>query len=523
MMGRAAVASNHPAATQAGLDVLRSGGSAVDAAVAVSLSLGVAEPFMSGLGGDGFFHVFDGKPLVYEGTGAAPATATVDVYRGGMPETGPGAVSPPGMLAALEKMHSSHGVLPFAELVGYASDLARRGILVGHTYRRYAASDGSRFKHSPKAAAIFLRDGLAPGIGTRITNLKLADTLDRVAINGVTDFYQGELAKAIAADLRAVGSIVSREDLAATRAEVREAISVDYRGVQVLQTPPVSTGFVLLHELAIFEQFHVEELLRDPGLLVHVMVEAKKLAFLHREQFAGDLAHLADFDTEIFHPDAASKLAARIRLDSAADLPIAPQSHETNTTYFCIADGSGQVVSAIQSLNSPFGSGVYLPSTGIVMNNRMTCWHLEEGHPNCLKPRKKVRQTMNAPIVLKVGRPWAALGTPGADNQVQVNFQAIVSLVDLGMDPQQVVEAPRWSSDQPGQGANWPHHGGSTLTIESSYPPGVAERLEQLGHELNVVPPLEGPCSLEIIRILDDGTKVAGSDPRRDGWAAAFG
>lgn len=522
IMGRSAVASNHPAATQAGLDVLRDGGSAADAAVAVSLCLGVAEPFMSGLGGDGFFHVFDGRPVVYEGAGAAPSSANVDIYKAGMPDSGAMAISAPGMLAALEKLHASHGRLPFSRLVEPAIGLAREGVFVGHTYRRYARSDNWRFAGNQHAADIYLGDGKVPSIGARIVNPRLGDTLERISRAGIDDFYRGELAERIAAELSAAGSIVTKADLAATRAETREPIKLAYRGFDILQTPPVSTGFVLLHELAILETFDLQQLLSDPALLVHVMIEAKKLAFLQRERFAGDPAFAHERLDELFDRSSVQKLASEIRHDTAADLPIVHPHTEVNTTYFCVADSDGQVVSAIQSLNAPFGSGVYLPSTGIMMNNRMSCWHLDEGHPNGLKPGKKVRQTMNAPIVLKDGRPWAVLGTPGADNQVQVNFQAIVSMIDLGLDPQQTAEAPRWSSDQPGQGANWPHRGENVVTVEGHYSRAVLVGLEKRGHLLKIVPPLEGPCSLEIIRVLSDGTKIAGSDPRRDGWAAAL-
>lgn len=521
-MGNAAVASNHPAATQAGLDVLRSGGTAADAAVTVSLCLGVAEPFMSGIGGDGFFHVFDGQPVVYEGAGCAPAAATIELYRNGMPDSGPLSISPPGVLAALFQLHANHGNLPFSRLFEHAIDLARNGVRVGHTYRRYAESDSWRFSNQ-SGSEVYLHDGRVPDIGSRIVNETFAKTLEMIASNGVEVFYRGELGELLARDLALAGAILTKDDLAATRGMSRPPFRGTYRGYEILQTPQVSTGFVLLNELAILERFDIDELREQPGLLTHVMVEAKKLAFIERERFGGDPA-FGDIGLDrLLDPVVIKRQADKIQLGSTADLAIASDRKEVNTTYFCIADDNGQVVSAIQSLNSPFGSGVFSPSTGIMLNNRMTCWHLEAGHPNALRPGKKVRQTMNAPIILKDGRPWSVLGTPGADNQVQVNFQAAVSLIDLGMDPQQTVEAPRWSSDQRSQGANWPHQGDNVLTVEASFPHDVLSDLERRGHRLKVVPPLEGPCSLEIVRILSDGTKIAGSDPRRDGWAAAYG
>lgn len=523
IMGRAAVASNHPAATQAGLDVLRRGGSAADAAVTISLCLGVAEPFMSGLGGDGFLHVHEGHSSVYEGTGAAPAAASLDLFGGVLPEDGPLSISPPGLLAALGRMHRKHGRLPFQGLVAPAAEMARVGTYVGHTYRRYAKSDKWRLNRSPDAVQIYFDQGEVPGLGSKVINRKLAETLDEIGRSGVDEFYRGALARRIVTDLKAAGSIITDSDLRDVQAIGRDAISAQYRGYEVLQTPPVSTGFVLLQELAILEQFPPKMLLENPSLRIHVMIEAKKLSFLDREKYGGDPSSVYLPVSSLLDPVRIANLADRISLGKAADLPIHIGGSETNTTYFCAADDQGQVVSAIQSLNAPFGSGVFLASTGILMNNRMTCWHLDRDHPNALMPKKRVRQTMNAPIILKDGLPWAALGTPGADNQVQVNFQAITSLIDLELDPQQTAEAPRWSSDQPGQGANWPHGGENTLVVEASFDPTILQGLRDRGHSLKVVPGLEGPCSLEIIRILPDGTKLAGSDPRRDGWAAAIG
>ncbi|WP_288142963.1 gamma-glutamyltransferase [Mesorhizobium sp.] len=520
-MGRGAVASNHPVATHVGLDILRAGGSAADAAVAVSLCLGVVEPFMSGLGGDGFYHVFDGTSYVYEGTGAAPTAATASRFIDGLPDAGPLSISPPGALAGLAMMHALHGRMSFADLCAPAIRIARDGFLTGHTYRRFVVLDGWRLRAHSLGGAVYLPGDKPPPVATRIRNPALADSLKEIAKSGIETFYRGTLASRIVEDLAKLGSLVTGTDLAATEAIRRTPISISYRGYQIVQTPPVSTGFALLQELAILEHFDLAAIAEDTTSLVHLMVEAKKLAFLDREQFATDPAAADIPIDQILSADRIAGLANEIDPHKAADRPLSGPASAGHTTYFCVVSREGQAVSAIQSLNAPFGSGVMLANTGIVMNNRMTCWHLDPDHPNYLMPGKKVRQTMNAPIVLKEGKLWAVLGTPGADNQVQVNMQAIVGLIDLGLDPQQVVEAPRWWSDQPGQGANWPHSGDCSLSVETSYASDILDGLRALGHRLKLVPPLEGPCSLEVIRVADDGIKIAGSDPRRDGWAAA--
>jgi gamma-glutamyltranspeptidase len=194
-----------------------------------------------------------------------------------------------------------------------------------------------------------------------------------------------------------------------------------------------------------------------------------------------------------------------------------------DTTYFCTADGEGNAVSGVQSINSGFGSGVIAGDTGVLLNNRMSYWHLEPGHPNRLRPGRRVRHTMNPPLVLKDGALWCVFGTPGADNQVQINLQVLTAMVDFGLDPQQAAEMARWTSNVPGQYANWPHDGEGALTIERRFPEAVREELAHRGHPIKTVGDLEGPCSVEIIR-RDAASRmlIAGSDPRRDGWALAW-
>nr|WP_277819389.1 gamma-glutamyltransferase [Pseudoroseomonas vastitatis] len=523
---RAAVASNHPAATEAGLAMLRAGGHAADAAAAIALALGVAEPFMSGLGGDGFYHVWDagtGRGHVHNGSGTAPAGATSGRYPDGMPGVGPGAIATPGSLAGIASMHAAHGVLPWAELCRPAIELAQQGVPVGHTYRRFARLMRARLLADPRSSAAFLRDGEVPALGELLMQPALAETLATIAEDGAESFYRGPLARRLAAGLDEAGALVTQADLGAFEAEVQAPIRISYRGFDICQTPPNSTGFVLLQELKIVEHFDLATLGEGSAALLHLLVEAKKRAFLDRERHATD-PRFAPVPLERLLSDAhAAELAAGIDQQRAAAIPLnIPAPNDGNTTYFCAIDAAGNAVSAIQSLNSPFGSGVTAGDTGVLMNNRMTCWHLDPAHSNALRPGKRVRHTMNAPMILKNGRPWALLGTPGADNQVQINLQTVVSLIDLGLDPQQIAEAPRWSSSQPGQDANWPHAGDDALTLEQGFPAETLDNLRARGHQLKIVPPLEGPCSVACIRVLDNGVRMAGSDPRRDGWAGAF-
>ena len=342
--------------------------------------------------------------------------------------------------------------------------------------------------------------------------------MQRLASLGPEAFYRGALARDLAAALEACATLVGAGDLADTQAARGAPIAVPYRGFEVRQTPPNSMGFSMLQMLRILERHDVAALGWSSAALVHLMVEAKKRAFLDRERHAG--AETIPLDRLLSEKHAAAHDKA-IHPDRAALLPVR-ESAGGDTTFFCVVDGEGNAVSAIQSINSAFGSGVTAGETGILLNNRMSYWHLEKGHPNLLRPGARVRHTMNAPMVMKDKKPWLVFGTPGADNQVQVNFQMLVAMADFGLDPQQALEAPRWSSSQAGQESNFPHAGGDVLNVERGIGEECIRGLIARGHNLKVIGRLEGPCSVEAIRVLDNGVLMAASDPRRDGWAAAW-
>ncbi len=521
-----AVATNHPLATQAGLDVLRAGGNAIDATVAIGLSLSVVEPMMSGLGGDGFFQVHraaTGQTRCWNGTGAAPFSATPERFKAaGIAVRGPLSVSTPGFLAGLFAMHAAEGRLTWSGLCAAAIAQARDGFFVTHHYRHFANVHRDVLTPDPRSTAVFL-GGLASGeppLAAILRQPDLARTLEEIAMGGAETFYRGALAKRLAAGMKDAGVLVDERDLAECQPEIQDPVEIAYRGFRVTQTPPNSTGFSMLQMLKIVERFDIPAL--DAAQRVHVLVEAKKRVFLDRERFGTDPRHGTVPLDRLLSDAYADELAASIDMRKAAEIALAEPERAGDTTYFAVVDAEGNAVSAIQSINSGFGSGVTAGDTGILLNNRMAYWHLTPGHANRLVPGKRVRHTMNAPMVFKDNRLWAVEGTPGADNQIQINLQVLTSMMDLGADPQMALEAPRWTSTQQGQGANWPHDGDGRLTVEPGFGPEVLAGLERLGHRLHRVGPLEGPCSVEAIRIMDNGVRMAGSDPRRDGWAAAY-
>lgn len=525
---RGGVATNHPQATQAGLDILREGGNAADAAVAISLTLGVVEPQMSGLGGDGFYHHYDARQRrgrVHNGSGPAPGGVDASSFMdAGMPLSGPRSVAVPGAVGALHRMHQAHGSLPWRRLCQPAIAAASDGVGVTFTLHRFCRNYLPKLAADAASADLFLMGGEPAPIGAFIRQPQLARTLQALAEGGAESFYRGPLARQLLQDFDRAGIPISAADLAEYEPREKEPLKISYRGFEVCQTPPNSMGFTLLQELRILETFDLSAMGYLSADAIHVMVEAKKRAFLDRERHASDPDHQAIPLDRLLSPAYASQVAASIRMDQAADIALDPRRVPAgqDTTYFCVVDAQGHAVSGIQSLNNAFGSGITLPASGVVTNNRMTCWHLDPLHPNVLKPGKRVRHTMNAPMVLKDGRVWALFGTPGADDQVQVNLQMAVGLMDFDHDPQSLVESARWSSDQVGQEANWPHGGRNALTVESSLPEDVRAQLRRRGHHIVTTPHLEGPCSVAMLRALDAGGFAAGSDPRRDGWAAAY-
>ncbi|HWC01357.1 MAG TPA: gamma-glutamyltransferase [Methylomirabilota bacterium] len=523
---RGAVASNHPLATQAGLLTLQAGGNAVDAAVAVAATLSVVEPFMSGLGGDGFYHVHDrrtGESVIFNGTGPAPSTATPERYTAGIPMAGPLAVSVPGSVGAWGAMHARFGRRRWAPLLEAAVHYARDGFGATRAFRHFAGEQAGSLRADARSARAFLRGGQPPGLGAPIVQPDLARTLERLACAGADDFYRGDLARGLAAACGAAGSLVTAEDLAAFVPETQAPIELGYRGYTVREAPPNSMGWVLLQELGIVEHFDLATMGPLSADLVHTLVEAKKLAFADRDRWSGDPRFIEAPLAELLSRGYLARRAAEIDGKRAAPAGAAAGTVPGDTTYFCVVDGEGNAVSGIQSLNSAFGSGVTAGDTGILLNNRMTPWHTEPGHPNCLAPGKRVRHTMNPPMVFKDGELWAAFGTPGGDYQVQVNLQVLTAMVDFGYDPQQAAEMPRWSSTQPGQEANWPHDCPDALNLEARFPPEVSADLAGRGHPVVGLGELDGPCSVEIIRRDPaTGTLMAGSDPRRDGWALAY-
>ena len=427
VMGRnGMVTSGQSLASQAGIQTLMAGGNAVDAAIATAAALGVVEPASSGVGGDGFILIYwaqTGQVTAVNATGPAPAAATRARYLedGGIPMKGMRSVSVPGLVDGWLLAHERYGALPLEDVFQPAIALCEDGFPVSYLLADGMRAENERFAAEPYTRAVFTNDGEPIPAGALLRNRNLGATLRKIAQDGREAFYEGKIAAAITEFSRARDGLLTAEDLANYHAHWAEPIHVNYRGYEVYEMPPNSSGHILLQELNIVELFDLQSLGCNTAESIHLMVEAKKLCFADREKYMAD-PEWVDIPLEGMLSKAyAAEQAKRIDLKQAAfDVPAGgPEAHE-DTTCFCTADREGNMVCLLQSIQSGFGSSLIAGETGILLNNRMTYWHLEEGHPNCLMPGKRVRHTMNPVIVTKDGKPvsnvrYAGRRYPGAD------------------------------------------------------------------------------------------------------------
>lgn len=525
IMGRrGAVASQHPLATQVGIDVLRAGGNAADAAVAIAFALGVVEPQMSGLGGDGFYHVLEartGRSIVINASGAAPMAATRERLlgeSGGIPRIGPLSISVPGALGGLSALHAMHGSRPWARLMAPAIDLAESGFAATHVYRVLATSARNRLRADPHAVGTYLDRGAVPKLGASIRQPALAGTLRTIAAEGAETFYRGALARQIADAIAAAGGIITVDDLAACRPEMQAPVVGSFRGFEVRQTPPNSMGFAMLQLLGVLERLDLAGLPLDGPDLIHLLFEARKRVFADRDRHAGDPRWAAVPLERLLDPGTLADHAAAIDRERAAAFAVEPEAEESDTSYFCVVDRDGNAISGIQSLCLSFGAGVVAGDTGVLMSNRMSRFHVDDGHPNGVAPGKRVRQTMCAPLLMRDNELVCVFGSPGGDNQVMFQVQLLLAMIDHGLDPQAAVERPRIVG-MPGGAPGMP----AILGLEQPAADGTVGELTRRGHRVRLLGERGGSGSVSVIhRTPASGLLMAASDPRMDGWAAAW-
>jgi gamma-glutamyltranspeptidase/glutathione hydrolase len=519
---RGMIATSQPLASSAGLDVLRRGGNAVDAAVTAAAVLSVVEPTMTGLGGDLFAIVYDpgtGRLHGLNASGRSGRHAACDrLLQAGhsrVPSRGPLSVTVPGAVDGWSELLARNGTLTLAQALAPAVAYANDGFPVSEIVAGQWQSVAPVLAEDPEAAAVFLPGGRAPRAGDVFRNTGLARSLEAIATGSRDAFYRGPIAEAICRHLRSRGGLVDEEDFAACRADWVEPLHSTYRGCDVFELPPNTQGFVVLEMLNILEGYDLRAMGPNSGNCLHLLVEAKRLAFADRDRFLADPGHvdpglLATLVSKEYASGRRGAIAmARAATQVEPGLAESPPSGAGDTVCLTAVDGSGLAVSLIQSLFESFGSAVVPPGTGIVLQNRGSLFTLDPRHPNALGPCKRPFHTLIPAMALRDGRLWLSFGVMGGDLQPQGHVQVLVNLIDFGMTIQEAGDAARI------------RHAPEGVAVESGISDEARASLTARGHHVIESPGVFG--GFQGIQIdHESGVMMGGSDPRKDGLAIGY-
>ncbi len=515
------VAAPHYLAAQAGLDLLKAGGNAIDAAIAASAMLQVVYPFVCGLGGDVFMIVYDaasGELYGLNGSGRSARAATIERYRDlgytDMPVFGVHTVTVPGCADGWGAASRRFGRLGLAQSLAPAIAYAEEGFAVGPGLHAALTAMSMRPTTHRSWHAHFLPDGTIPPVGAVVRFPTLARTLRTIAQEGPEAFYQGEIAEQIAAFFAREGGLITREDLAAHHSDWVTPLSVPFGDLRIYELPPNTQGVAALQMLGMLDRLPLGEDALSTQT-VHMAVEAKKVAFADRAAYLTDPAHMRVDPSALIDPEYLDKRAALIDPEHAQP-SFAPGGFTGDTIYLCAADGEGNVVSLIQSNYMGFGSGLVVDDAGIVLQNRGAYFSLDPNAANALAPAKRTLHTLIPSMAMRDGRPAMVFGTMGGDGQPQTHLQVYTAVARFGLNIQQAIEMPRWV------------HGaladGETLMVESRFPIETLDGLRQLGHRIQVQSPWYTGMGYAQGIVFDQATGVmqGGSDPRAEGIAAGW-
>ena len=516
------VVSPHPLATLAGARAMLDGGNAVDAAVATNAVLAVTLPHMCGLGGDAFFLIYSARErrvLALNASGRAPAGATRDAIRGRghdkMPARGPLSITVPGAVDGWAEALRRCGTMGLKDLLAPAIRAARDGFPMTPEVAHFASENRDLLLKSPPAARLLFDPG-TPRAGERLANSDLARSLERIAEGGAEALYRGTLGRDVVRGLASQGALLAEEDLRAHRSDWVEPIRVRYRGHDVYQCPPNSQGIALLMMLNLLEGFDLAGTWADEAARLHLMIEAKKLAFADRDTYVTDPAFVPVPVDRLLSPAYAAERRKRIARNRAMAAPVPAGELDGDTVCLTTADGAGNWVCLIQSLYNSFGSGVMSDGTGIFVQNRGSHFSLDERHANRLEPGKRTLHTLMPGMVLRDGRVRAVVGTRGAGGQPQTVANVLTHWLDGRLSLAEAIEAPRWL-----HGARVIGEDPNRLRMEARFQEGTAAALTALGHQVAEVEPWDmvmGYCAgIELDP--DTGALVGAADPRGDAIA----
>ena len=513
--GKGMVASAHALASRAGIEIMKAGGNAVDAAVAAAFAIGVVEPNASGIGGEGMMVIYraDKRTAVaVDYRSAAPEGAR---FPSGIPGTGHAAAAVPGTVAGLASAIQQYGTMKLERVLAPAIKLADEGFIVSATLAAIISDNFEEITKNDALAAIFCPGGLPLEAGARLKNPDLARSLRMIADSGPDVFYRGALADALTAEMAAHGGFIGKADLAAYRAINREPVRGSYRGYALISAPPPVGGTSVVEIMQILERFDLARQAPLSPLNVHLMAEAMKRGFADFSAFVADPDFVQVPLKGLLSPGYALARASEIRPDAitpkvAAGEPEKPESG--STTALCAVDRRGNVVALTQTISDFFGSKVAVAGTGIILNNEMK--NFSARGINSMAPRKRMRTTIAPTILLHNGRTFAAVGTPGAARIISTMAILISNLVDHKMGIQEAIESPRFYARDTDR----------ALYVESRMPSDTVEALAKLGYQIQT----QGEFDLffggaqGIIVDARTGKKIGGADPRRDGAVAGY-
>lgn len=517
------VAASHPLSAQVGAHILERGGNAVDAAIATNAMMGLVEPHYNGIGGDVFAIYYEAKTKKLYGLNAggwAPSGLSAALLRSKnltrMPQNGIYSVTVPGAVKGWEMMRQRFGSLPMSDLLAPTIFYANDGFPVTEVVARYWSESARKLAADPNAAKTYLPNGHPLKEGEVFRNPDLAHTLRLISEKGVAGFYEGEIANAILSVAKDKGGTMTAADLTEYQPEWVDPISTTYRGWTVYELPPNTQGIAALMMLNLMEPFPLGEYGLTSTKALHVMIEAKKLAYADMLRYVAD----PQFSTVPTMPMLSKPHAqerAKLIDPAKANCAVTPSqfggltdSTGGDTIYLSVIDQDGNIVSLIQSIYSSFGSGLVPPGTGFMLHNRGGLFTMEDGHPNQIAPRKRPLHTI-IPAFMEKGDVKIGFGIMGGFNQAQAHAQFVSDIADFGLDVQQALEVGRFTKGS---------FGGCDVDIEALVPDDTRKALQALGHQVRTIPPRSGTFGYGQA-VMSDGTGVhtAGSEPRHDGAA----
>ncbi|GGB39435.1 gamma-glutamyltransferase [Roseibium aquae] len=514
----AAVATSHPLATSAALEILLEGGNAVDAAIAAVAVQGVVEPHMTGIGGDCFVIVTepDGRMIGFNGSGGAPKAAMPETFAdlgvSRFEPTSAHTVTVPGAVRAWETLLKAHGTRGFDRLLKRAIGYARDGFTVAPRVAHDWANNVEKLSVHDHTRACYLLNGAPPAAGTVLKYPLLADTLSAIAEGGADAFYSGPIGEEIASTLAKLGGLMTADDLAACHTTAVSPILRDYKGHTIAELPPNGQGVIALLILGILERFELETL--DPlgPERFHLEMEAARIAYTVRDQFVTDPGFMDICHTSLVTDAYIDRLAGMIAIDRRlADIPGSSLPPQTDTVYLTVVDKDGLSVSFINSLFNEFGSGITTPKSGILLHNRGYVFTPEPGKAQSISGGKRPLHTIIPAMALKDGAPWLSFGVMGGHYQACGHAHLLTNIIDYGMDVQAAIDAPRMFFDVETH----------ALNIESTVPARTVDSLRYRGHEASIATTAIGGAQAIMID-RERGVLTAGSDPRKDGHAAGL-